>query len=158
MPSTILDHFHTRNLSFYTVPAAYILAIAPHMYTLAAVGKRFDARHPRKLLGKLEGDQTMDSATKARIHRAEAASANGFENLGFFAAAVVAANVAGVETKALNTLSVGYVVSRLVYNLIYVNNTTAAAANSRFGVYLVGVGFVISLFVKAGNAVNALKL
>lgn len=37
-----------------------------------------------------------------------------------FAAAVVAANVAGVPVSQLNRLSLQYLASRLVYNVIYI--------------------------------------
>ena len=54
------------------------------------------------------------------ICRAEAATANGLESIGVFAAAVVAANGAGVPVAQLNALTVGYVVPRLAYGLVYV--------------------------------------
>lgn len=40
-----------------------------------------------------------------------------FENLGLFAAAVVAANYAGVPNGELNTLTGAYIGSRVLYNL-----------------------------------------
>ncbi|KAL9069061.1 MAG: hypothetical protein Q9157_006290 [Trypethelium eluteriae] len=69
------------------------------------------------MLKDLEGDQSVDSATKNAIIRAESAHTNGMENLGFFATAVVAANTAGVDTGLLNTLSWGYVASRLILDI-----------------------------------------
>lgn len=83
--------------------------------------------------------------------RAEAAQTNGFENLAFFASAVVAANVAGVPTATLNTLSGGYLASRVLYNLIYINNTSEAMANARSVVFVSGIGMIFTLFIKSGN-------
>ena len=40
-----------------------------------------------------------------------------FENLGLFAAAVVAANVAKVPNSELNTLTTTYLISRAIFNL-----------------------------------------
>ncbi|EEU46029.1 uncharacterized protein NECHADRAFT_79118 [Fusarium vanettenii 77-13-4] len=57
---------------------------------------------------------------KQLILRAKAATENGFETIGYFAAGVAAANHAGVRAPALNALSFGYVACRAVYNVAYV--------------------------------------
>ncbi|MGG6496847.1 UNVERIFIED_CONTAM: MAPEG family protein, partial [Bacteroidetes bacterium 56_B9] len=54
----------------------------------------------------------------------------GFENLGLFAAAVVAGNIVRLDNWTLNVLSGGYLLSRVAYNLIYINNTTDAMGES----------------------------
>ena len=59
-------------------------------------------------------------AIRLQILRGKAAEANGFENLSVFAGAILAANFAGVPVGTLNTLSVAYLVSRVLYNIIYV--------------------------------------
>ncbi|KAF1355452.1 hypothetical protein BDV97DRAFT_387509 [Delphinella strobiligena] len=144
----------TRNFSYYTVPAVWVLSIAPHFYAAKLAGNKFDNRNPRGLKEVLAADQTLDQSTKGRIIRAESAQQNGFENIGLYAAAVVAANHAGVDNWTLNALSGGYVFSRLAYNLIYVNNETEALANARSVSFLSGIGIIFTLFIKAGNAVR----
>jgi uncharacterized MAPEG superfamily protein len=72
---------------------------------------------------------------------------NGFDNIAFFAAAVVAGNVAHLNTHTLNTLSVAYVVSRVVYNIVYVRNWP----KSRVVSFFVGIGMCFTLFLKAGG-------
>ena len=89
--------------------------------------------------------------TKARIARAEGAQQNGFENIGLYAAAVVAGNIAGLNAATLNYLSGGYLLSRMAYNIIYINNESTTAGNTRTGVFLTGIGLIMTLFVKAGN-------
>ena len=86
----------------YTVPAAWVLSLLPHVYAInlhdsKSPKEKFDICSPRQLTPSLNANQALDQETKARIIRAEAAQANGFENIGFFAAAVVAANVAKVD-------------------------------------------------------------
>lgn len=54
-----------------------------------------------------------------RYLRLEASSMNGFEGLPFFAAAVVAGNIAKLPHKTLNSLALTYVVSRVLYNILY---------------------------------------
>jgi uncharacterized MAPEG superfamily protein len=89
--------------------------------------------------------------TKARILRCEGAQTNGFENLGLFATAVLAGNLAGLTAQTLNTLSGGYCLSRIVYNFIYINNTSEAMANTRTVVFLAGIGQIFTLFIQSGN-------
>jgi uncharacterized MAPEG superfamily protein len=86
--------------------------------------------------------------------RAEAAQMNGFENLAFFASAVVAGNLAGLPAATLNMLSGGYIVSRILYNFIYINNTSQAMANTRSIVFASGVGMILTLFIKSGNVLK----
>ncbi|KAL2066318.1 hypothetical protein VTL71DRAFT_2389 [Oculimacula yallundae] len=143
----------TRNFSFYTVPAAWVIAFLPHPYAVS-LSKKFSNVSPRTYVGDLQKDQTIDQATKDRIIRAEGAQTNGFENLGLFAAAVVAGNLAGLPAATLNTLSGGYLALRILYNYIYITNTSESAANLRSVVFVTGVGFIWTLFIKSGNALR----
>jgi uncharacterized MAPEG superfamily protein len=77
--------------------------------------------------------------------------ANGFENLDLFAAAVVAGSFAGFPAKTLNTLSGGYLISRIMYNFIYINNNSKTMAHTRTVVFLVGIGHIFTLLIKSGN-------
>ncbi|MCJ1250880.1 hypothetical protein MMC30_008108 [Trapelia coarctata] len=151
--STFFDP--TRNFSFYAVPAAWVLCLLPHAYATSlydrSSSQKFDTRNPRALKEKLASDQTLSQATKDRIMRAEGAQQNGFENIGLFAAAVVAGNVAGVDNWWLNTLSGAYVASRVLYNVVYINNETEGMAKVRTGVFLGGVFVIFQLFTMAGN-------
>jgi uncharacterized MAPEG superfamily protein len=93
--------------------------------------------------------------TLRRISRAKAATANGFETLGLYAAAVVAGNVAGVATERMNQLTLGYLLSRVVYIYTYVRlQDNARLAPLRPLVWLAGVGIVTTLYVLAGKALN----
>ncbi|KAL1306396.1 hypothetical protein AAFC00_005103 [Neodothiora populina] len=140
----------TRNLSLYCIPAAWVLSIIPHFYA-ASLGK-FDNKYPRGYIKAVEADQAVDKATKGKILRAEAAQQNGFENVGLFAAAVVAGNIAKLDNWTLNALAGGYLASRVAYNLIYITNETDAMANARTMAFLSGVGMIFTLFIKSGNA------
>ena len=154
--STLFDI--TRNFSLYTIPIAWAFSIVPHLYAVriyeSSSKKSFDLTKPRAISSTLASDQTLDQGTKNRIQRAEGAQQNGMENIGLFAAAVVAGNVAGLSNGTLNALSGGYLASRVVYNLVYINNESNAVANVRTGVFFSGIIMIMTLFVKAGNAVR----
>lgn len=155
--SSLLDT--TRNFSLYTIPAAWALSIIPHFYAVTlyerATSKKYDTTKPRAAVAAVAEDRSLDTATKNRITRAEGAQQNGFENLGLFAAAVVAGNYAGLDAQWLNALSGGYLVSRAVYNYVYVNNDSATMANVRTGVFLGGIGLIFTLFIQAGNKLRS---
>ncbi|PSK33922.1 hypothetical protein B9Z65_8248 [Elsinoe australis] len=147
MAASFLDT--TRNLSLYTIPAAWILSIAPHFYA-ASLGK-FDNKNPRTYTRDTEGDQSIDKATKAKIIRAEGAQQNGFENIGLFAAAVVIGNVAKLDNWTLNALSGAYLASRVAYNICYIQGSNDSVANVRTVSFLTGVGIIWTFFIKSGN-------
>ncbi|KAG0646340.1 hypothetical protein D0Z07_8421 [Hyphodiscus hymeniophilus] len=141
----------TPNYSFYAIPGVWVLSLFPHLYA-ATASKSFDNRTPRGYTKCLDSDQTLDKSTKERIARAEGAQQNGFENIGLFASAVVAGNLAGLPSATLNTLAGGYFLSRLVYNVVYITNTSETMANVRTAVFLGGIAQIMTLFVKSGNA------
>ena len=108
---------------------------------------------PRKTEEHLAKDTTMDKRQINRILRAKAASSNGLETIGLYAAGVAAANAAKVPVETLNKISLFYLGSRLVYNLVYIvlqDNRKFAPVRSL--VWMAGVGSIFSLFIKAGNA------
>jgi uncharacterized MAPEG superfamily protein len=125
-------------------------------------------------MSKLEKDQTIDQAvsciplssllstqtqqTKDRFTRIKGAQQNGFENLGFFAAAVVAGNLAGLSSRTLNGLSAGYVISRVAYTAVYISNTNPKWSDLRSVLWLLGIAQCITLFVEAGKALQRSSL
>lgn len=62
--------------------------------------------------------------------------------------------VAKVDNWSLNALSGGYLASRVLYNLIYINNQTESSAGARSVTFLSGVGMILTLFIKSGNALR----
>ncbi|KAF7860343.1 hypothetical protein EAF04_008470 [Stromatinia cepivora] len=143
----------TGNFSLYAIPVAWGFAHACHVYAVFAT-KSYDNRFPRDFPKSLESDQSIDKMKKNRIRRAHAAGVNGLENLGFFASAVVAGNVAGLSHSTLNTLAGGYLISRAVYNFIYINNESQGAAAIRSLTFVVGITHIFALFIKSGNTLR----
>lgn len=77
--------------------------------------------------------------------------ANGLETLGFFAGGVVAANIAGVPADSINILTLSYLVTRVVYVVVYVwlqENRKLGALRSL--VWQLGCGLIVTLYIKAG--------
>jgi len=128
----------------------------PHTYAAVAAGRDYDLAYPRKTQSTLVADDKMDKIFKMRLLRAEAATANGLETLGFYAAAVVAANAAHVDVDVLNALTLGYLGSRVVYNVVYVwLQDSRAFAPVRSLAWITGVCLTVAMYVKAGMKLSA---
>ncbi|KAJ4988437.1 hypothetical protein SVAN01_06054 [Stagonosporopsis vannaccii] len=145
-----------RNVSYFAIPPALILALIPRFYSgLSGPGaKLFDRNNPRGFPDTLK-KANLDEELRGRLLRAEACSANGFEALPLFAAAVTAGNAASVSAAIMNTLAVLWLASRLLYTYVYIFHSgteklTPGQAPLRFKVWAIGATICMSLFVLAG--------
>ncbi|KAK0936604.1 hypothetical protein LTR29_011842 [Friedmanniomyces endolithicus] len=109
--TSYLPNLAHDNLSFYTIPLAFVVALAPRVFianaSKAATNKPASdkAKSPPSSSDQtVSDDSAVDSKTKARISRAGAAMNNSLQNLGIFAAAVTAGNAAGVGAGRMNAL------------------------------------------------------
>ncbi|PHH88299.1 hypothetical protein CDD83_7710 [Cordyceps sp. RAO-2017] len=133
------------------VPVAFATCWLPHAYAVALAGREYDNAYPRSLRDSVMKSSTLDKTTKQRIVRAESASRNGFESLGFFAAGVAAATAAGTSAPLLNALSGGYVASRAAYVVVYARlQDNRRAAPLRSLLWLVGAVLAGAIWVRAG--------
>ncbi|KAI5474967.1 hypothetical protein MNV49_002151 [Pseudohyphozyma bogoriensis] len=148
------------NLSFYAIPAAWVLSITPHFYAIG-LSKTckdlpdFDNVSPREFIARCRTLEKQ-SPSAAKYLRAEAAQQNGFENLGFFAAAIVAGNLGGLGNSVMNKIAAGYLASRVVYNFLYITTTTDGLSNLRTVSFLAGIGLIWTPFILLGNKFNQL--
>ncbi|KAI1097575.1 hypothetical protein F4804DRAFT_160223 [Jackrogersella minutella] len=141
-----------KNISYFTIPAAVVLALLPRVYSgLTGPGKKFfDGNNPRVFTQALE-KADMDKKLRGRLQRAEAAGANGFETLGFYAAAVTAGNAGGLSAEALNNLTLTYLASRVLYNWVYIwGQENRKLIPLRTHVWSVGMVASMAMFVLAG--------
>lgn len=91
----------------------------------------YDNNHPRLQQARLVG---MGA-------RAVAAHQNGFESLVVFATAALTAIATNHLSTSIQVLAVIYIISRVVYNLLYLNDLASARSLTWF------VGFVCSLAI-----------
>ncbi|KAJ3496962.1 hypothetical protein NLG97_g2269 [Lecanicillium saksenae] len=141
-----------KNVSYYTVPVALFACIFPSLVAVTGSRGVYDNANPRNLTESIGRSEALSKEAKQRVIRAKAASSNGFETIGLYAAAVVAANHAGVDISSLNRLTVGYTISRFVYVILYVNlGAVRSLAPVRSAVWMVGISAIVALFIKGGN-------
>ncbi|XAH21745.1 MAPEG family protein [Xylophilus sp. GW821-FHT01B05] len=113
----------------FTVAYWCVLAAALLPVFCSAAAKRgrkdFDNHAPREWLSRLDGWRA----------RAAAAQGNGFENLPFFIGAVVIAHQLGAPQGRVDLLAVAWVLTRIVYSLLYIANRPSL----RSAAYTVGL-------------------
>ncbi|KAI0161188.1 hypothetical protein GGR52DRAFT_164647 [Hypoxylon sp. FL1284] len=143
-----------RNISYWTIPAALILALSPRVYwSRTSPGRKFfDPSNPRTFTARLDSAD-IDKKLRLQLQRSEAAVANAFETLGLYAAAVTAGNAAGLPAGTMNTLSLGYLASRVLYTWIYIwGQESRKMVPLRTVVWLVGMSFTMTLFIAASRS------
>ncbi|KAI0142580.1 hypothetical protein F4776DRAFT_513564 [Hypoxylon sp. NC0597] len=145
-----------KNISYYTIPTALFLALLPRVYSgIAGPGKKFfDPNNPRFFAQSLE-KADIDKRLRDRLQRAESAGANAFETLGVYAAAVTAGNAAGLPADTLNTLSLGYLATRVLYTWIYIwGQENRKLIPLRTIVWGINMALTMATFVLAGHRGN----
>jgi uncharacterized MAPEG superfamily protein len=119
-----------------------VAGLLPYLFTgvAKAIGPRYDNRDVRSGQARLEGV----------AYRAHAAHLNSFEAFPFFAAAVLAAMVAGADAARVNLLAIAFVALRLVYFAVYLANLAAL----RSLVWFAAISCAIAIFVAALGAMT----
>ncbi|PWN35014.1 uncharacterized protein FA14DRAFT_132973 [Meira miltonrushii] len=141
----------TPNYSLYAVPIALALCLLPHIFAIVVLsGGKFENTSPRQYVASVNKKEKK-TGTDAAFLRAEAAQQNGLEQLGFFAAAVVAGNIAKLPAEELNALAFGYCASRVAFNIVYITNTSEVLSYLRSAVFFVGVGLTTRLYFRAAQ-------
>ncbi|TKA37916.1 hypothetical protein B0A54_10518 [Friedmanniomyces endolithicus] len=163
--TSYLPNLAHDNLSFYTIPVVFIVALAPRVFITNAskvatnkpVSDKTKSPPPSSTQTVSSDDSAVDSKTQARIQRAGAAMNNSLQNMGIFAAAVTAGNAAGVGAGRMNALSLGYVGVRFAYNHVYIFQDLLPPV-TRTAAYMTGVMLCMAMFVQAGMTMNARTL
>jgi uncharacterized MAPEG superfamily protein len=91
-----------------------IAALLPYAWAFVAKrGPRYDNRDPRGWLSKQDNP---------RMQRANAAHLNAFEAFAPFAAGVLMAQFAGVDSRSITLLALVFVACRILHGLFYITN------------------------------------
>ncbi|KAK7432718.1 hypothetical protein QQZ08_000578 [Neonectria magnoliae] len=150
--NSLLGFDLSRNYSYFTVPAVFFAAALPHAYAVLSSRAHFDNANPCNHRETLATSETLDKVKQQCLLRAKAASANGFETLGFYASAVMAANITRVDIRTLNVLTLSYVATRVAYNVTYIwLQKNRRLSRLRSVCWISGIALVVTLWIKAGN-------
>jgi uncharacterized MAPEG superfamily protein len=124
---------NARNYSIYTIPTAYLLAQLISTRGLFLASGLAHNVYPREDIGKASHHLPADKV--ACLKRQDAAHYNALENFPLFAASIVIGNEAGLDSGTLNTIGLGYLITRAVYAYLYVNVTTEKYSYFRYSVW-----------------------
>lgn len=151
----VINNFGTYNRSILAIPAFWGMSWLTHWIgiTVASRGNpaKWDNRNPRAAGMKKKLQDTLPPDVYAKYERAEAASANGFENLPLFAAAVILGNVAKLPAAEMDRFARNYLAIRFVYLLVYVYVSKQQYTGARSIIWLTSCVMCINVMVKAAK-------
>ncbi|KAH7102126.1 hypothetical protein BKA62DRAFT_701564 [Auriculariales sp. MPI-PUGE-AT-0066] len=137
-------------LSMLSIPVAWVLAMAPHAQKafLAVQFKKFNNLAPRGMVDRMQNDSSIDKEAARLAQRLDGAHHNGMEIFPLWAAAITIGNVYKIENRTLNTCSVLFLTSRIVYNRLYATQRTRSDASKRSLAWLFGVAISMYLLIR----------
>ncbi|KAG0652628.1 hypothetical protein D0Z07_0122 [Hyphodiscus hymeniophilus] len=146
--------FMQQNLSFFAIPAYWILTLVPHNYAISVMKKANNNRWNNSNPRSSKWDQSLRDSTPAeaygRYERAEAAHKNGMENFPVFVGAILAGTIAKLNPSTLNSFVVAYLLSRVAYTYVYVSVTSHRYSYFRTAIWLVGATMCLTTYTVAG--------
>jgi len=153
------------NLALISIPAYYVLCLAPHVYgvTLATSGdmSKHNNANPRSTSYADKLKQTLGNEKYETFERAEAAQKNGFENMPLYVAAVFAGllvetatlkgNVekAGSGSTGLDRFVYGWFAARVLYSISYISFSSQPLCFLRTLFYSVGTALAFEQLYRA---------
>lgn len=150
------------NISWFSVPLSLLLAAWPHWYTIylaesnkiqggwSNVNPRFWVQ---SLIAKAANGKKL-SPLELQILRGQSCQANSFENVPLFLGTVLWANYTGLERETINNFVLGYLVSRVLYTLLYLKVSGKAESFARTVVFNFGIGWIVTIWIKGGLRIS----
>ncbi|KAF8155926.1 hypothetical protein B0H34DRAFT_676025 [Crassisporium funariophilum] len=158
-------------LSLYAIPAMWVVSYYPVFAQSFIMNKAgvWNNVAPRGNIRLLPEKKMISPELAARLTRMEGAHLNGVENLAFFGLAVLVGNYAGLDDVTLNTACGLYLLTRMIFNYLYINQTTLRTSQlspdlfppyltfNRSVTWFASLGFPFYLFIKSAQQVAAQK-
>ena len=136
-----------------TLSTAYwcvlIAALLPYVWvTIAKAGgsSRYDNRDPRGWMTRQDSPRSI---------RANAAQLNSYEAFAPFAAAVILAQLAGVDAQRIALLAVVFIVMRVLHGVFYITNVHALRSLVWFGAFACVLALLVQAALRAGAPLAA---
>lgn len=143
----------SRPLSLYSIPLVWFTALYPCALKVLLINKYagFNNVAPRGNVNKMKSKNIVPYEFAEKAARLEASHFNGNEILPMWVAAVLAGNYAKLSHKTLNLFSIAFIVSRILYNYIYANQTTREQSLTRSATWWISIGLPLAIITKAAN-------
>ncbi|KAH9838816.1 putative DEAD box helicase family protein [Teratosphaeria destructans] len=146
----------SSNFSLQSIPLAFGLSLAPHLYytsglMLASRGKMSIAQ-PRSNLDTWKSK--LSPTIWSHLARARGAHLNSMEVFPLFAAAMVAGNVARLPVEDLDRSAVWFLGTRALYMALYMGISNDVWALARTGVYACSIAIPVVSLWRSGQAAS----
>ncbi|KAF2766640.1 hypothetical protein EJ03DRAFT_174756 [Teratosphaeria nubilosa] len=153
---TIPTPSSTSNFSLQSIPLAFGLSFAPHLYytsglMLASKGKMSIAQ-PRSNLETWKSK--LSPNVWSHLARARGAHLNSMEVFPLFAAAMVAGNVAKLPVEDLNRSAMWFLGTRTLYMALYMGISNDVLAFARTAVYAWSIAIPVVSLWRSGQAAS----
>jgi len=144
------------NFDILSIPGFWVLALAPHAYAIhvASGGKpaNWDNRGPRTTAFRVALEKKLPPAILSKYQRCESASANAFENLPIFVAAIILGRMANLPADEMNRFAVKWLLGRAAHTIAYITISNKNLTPLRTMAYFYTVSLAMGLFVKVAKA------
>ncbi|CAA7267306.1 unnamed protein product [Cyclocybe aegerita] len=141
-------------LSLYSIPVIWFTSFYPNFWKFLIIDRKvgYNNVQPRSNLNQAKtAKDKISPELAARLERMEGAHLNGNEALPLWAAAVLAGNLVGLDNHWMNIMSASYVVSRLLFNHLYINFNHVGNGVPRTIVFFIGLSFPLRILWKAAE-------
>ncbi|PPQ72875.1 hypothetical protein CVT24_001549 [Panaeolus cyanescens] len=138
-------------LSLYSIPVVWFTSFYPATWKFLSIDRTigYDNVQPRSNVT----NPRLSPEYAKRLERMVGAHNNGNENAPLWYAAIIVGNYAGLDNKWLNTMAAYYVVTRVLYNQVYINHNGIANGWLRTGLYFFGLSLPLRILIKAGQKI-----
>jgi uncharacterized MAPEG superfamily protein len=146
------------NFDILSIPGFFLMAFLPHSYAVhvASGGNplAWDNRNPRSAELKSNLKSRLAPENWALYQRAEAASANAYENFPFYAAAIIVGRIAGLSQDTSNKFAVGFLAARALHSLSFILTSNQKYTIIRTLAYFASIVLGTRHFLRAAKALN----
>lgn len=130
--------------------------MVPHGYAIAVILKanngRWDNANAKSSVWDANLKKSIPAEVYGRYSRAEAAHKNAMENLPMFIGAVLAGNMAKLNSQTLTNFVIAYTALRIVYTWLYISISKHNLSLWRTFVWYLTAILYVRIYVLAGMA------
>ncbi|KAF9446689.1 hypothetical protein P691DRAFT_732772 [Macrolepiota fuliginosa MF-IS2] len=144
-------------LSLYSIPVVWFTAFYPNAWKFSTINNTigYDNVQPRSNTAKFSENKNISPRLAAKVQRMEGAHLNGNEAFPLWTAAILAANIAGLDNALMNKVSLAYIGLRVLFNQVYINQETVGTSWFRTAVFFASNLMPMTLLIRAAQKLAA---
>lgn len=150
----------TSPLSLYSIPVVWYTTFYPNFLKFKLIDNTigYNNVQPRSNLTRAVENKGIPPKIAAKLQRMEGAHLNGNEAFPLWTSAIIVANLAGLDNAFLNKVSLAYIITRVLFNQVYINHESSSASWMRTAIFFVSVSMPMTLLIKGANKISGQRL